>query len=242
MVLTPIRSERSSEVGDFTIDLLNEAASQALGLEKFSLTGRGLRQVLPVDLVHALCSLCAEASDTGRPVDRAVAAPDPLTDLSGTSTIAVRVTALDSTYLCTWLPGWSVGCGDGRTPVTMPGSSVTDRLELANAADALAEAGVGVYSFDLTTGRLIGSVGLRQLIDPRPDEPTADGAGLVSLLETVLSRSEEWQALVRHGTPMDLRIGLGPHGSGRKLRCVGRVRRGPDGYPTVVRGAIWASA
>ncbi|WP_309112211.1 hypothetical protein [Saccharothrix sp.] len=217
----------------YTVIAVNDAAGDALGLRTAGFTGAMLGDLLPADLVAALTRLCAEAAESGEPVYRAAAAPDVLTDLSRTATIAVRLTRVGEVYVCTWLPGWLAGT---RAPAHGDAGSVADRLALAAAVDGLADDGVGVYSLDLLTGRFVGSAGLHRLfgVEPGADTP----ADPLARLESVLSTVEEWRDLLRRGTPMDVQVGIASSFGDRKARIVGHVQRGADGLPVVVHGGI----
>ncbi|GLZ30105.1 hypothetical protein Lesp02_22950 [Lentzea sp. NBRC 105346] len=197
---------------DRRVEMVNRAAADLLGDER--IVGRTISEFLPEDTAAVLGDLCDKVTEPGACVEHFAAAPDPLTDLGRAPSISVRVARVDDVVLCTWLPGW-VGDGGDHEQVT-----AADRMELAKAADALGDTGFGLFSLDLMSGRLIGSSGLRVIFGE-------------SDLESAVSGSAAWRALITRGEPMDVEIELD---SERRVRVTGRVEAGADGHPAVVRG------
>ncbi|MEU0885636.1 hypothetical protein ABZ345_44235 [Lentzea sp. NPDC005914] len=202
----------------------NKSATDVLGNDQ--VVGLTLGQLLPDDTAVLLRRLFGQASRSGEPVEHVAAAPDPLTDLARTPNVSVRITQVDESLLCTWLPGWLTSAGAGRQ-ITSDGSSAADRLEFADAVDAVADAGFGVFSLDLMSGRLIMSSGLHRIF--------GEGSDVQSGLESAVAG--EWRALLRRGEPMDVEVRLAPEHGGHRIRVVGRMACAPDGLPAVVRGS-----
>jgi hypothetical protein len=227
LVWTPIQREGDlPDVVDYRVKMGNKSAIDVLGVDQ--VVGLTLGQLLPDDTAVLLRRLFAQASRSGEPVEHIAAAPDPLTDLARTPTVSVRITHVDESVLCTWLPRWLTGAGAGeRPPITSDGSSAADRLEFADAVDAVADAGIGVFSLDLMSGRLIMSSGLHRIF--------GEGSDVQSGLESVVAG--EWRALLRRGEPMDVEVRLAPEHGGHRVRVVGRMACAPDGLPAVVRGS-----
>lgn len=223
-------------VGDFRTRHVNRHARRTLRVTDPD-PAHGLVDLMPVDTASELHRLCVTAVRTGRPVEHFAVAPDPVVDLCGTASIAVRVTRIDNTVLCTWVPGWHVtGEVEDRRSALTQGMPVADRLELAAALDALAGTGLGVFSFNLMTGRLIWSAELYQLFDRTHRDRPADMTEWLSLMQPDSGLSQAWQALVRDGVPVEVAAKLIPSLGGHPVRVVAYAVAGPDGYPAVVRG------
>ncbi|TWP52417.1 hypothetical protein FKR81_08755 [Lentzea tibetensis] len=229
LVLAPVVNElQPSVVVDYRAEMVNKSAADVLGSDQ--VVGQRLAQFLPEDTAALLRKLCDETRQSGAGVGHVAAAPDPLTDLARAPSVSLRVALVGDLVLCTWLPGWLTPAGAGeRPPITSDGESTADHLELANAVDALADAGVGVFSLDLMTGRLIGSRGLRRIFGP--------GSDAQSGLEAAVADDGAWQALLRRGEPMDVEVKLSSRLGGHRVRVVGRVGYAADGHPAVVRGS-----
>jgi len=227
LVWTPIRREGDlPDVVDYRVKMGNKPASDVLGADQ--VVGLTLGQLLPEDTAVLLRRLFTQAFRTGEPVEHVAAAPDPLTDLARTHSVSVRITPVGESVLCTWLPGWLAGDGAGeRRQIASDGSSAADRLEFADAVDAVADAGFGVFSLDLMSGRMIMSSGLHRIF--------GEGSDVQSGLESAVSG--EWRALLLRGEPMDVEVRLAPEHGGHRIRVVGRMACAPDGLPAVVRGS-----
>lgn len=227
LVWTPIQRESDTpDVVDYRVKMGNKPAADVLGVDQ--VVGLTLGQLLPEDTAVLLRRLFTQAFRSGEPIEHVAAAPDPLTDLARTHSVSVRITRVDESVLCTWLPGWLTGAGEHRR-ITSDGSPAADRLEFADAVDAVADAGFGVFSLDLMSGRLIASSGLRRIF--------GEGADARSGLESAVAGEGEWQALLRRGEPMDVEVRLAPDRGGHRIRVVGRMACAPDGLPAVVRGS-----
>jgi PAS fold len=235
LVLTRGVTETDSAIADFRTRHINDSARRALRAAGPDLIGRGLPDIVPTDTAVALHRLCAEAVRTGRTIERFAVAPDPITDLSGTSSIAVRVTDVEDAVLCTWVPGWHVvGEEEDRRLATTTGIPIADRLELAAALDALGDA--GVFSFNLMTGRLIWSAGLYKLFGRKYGDGPMDVTEWRSLTEPEPVFSSAWHALIRDGVPVDVEVKLVPSLGGHRLRVAAFAVPGPDRHPTAIRG------
>lgn len=225
LVWMPIQREGDpADVVDYRVEMGNKSATEVLGVDQVA--GLTLGQLLPEDTAALLRRTFTQVSRSGEAVQHVVAAPHPLTDLARTPGVSVRITPVDESVLCTWLPGWLAG---EHRPITDDGSSTADRLEFADAVDAVADAGFGVFSLDLMSGRLIVSNGLRQIFGAGPD--------VQARLESAVAGEGEWQALLRRGEPMDVEVRLAPEHGGHRIRVVGRMECAPDGLPAVVRGS-----
>jgi hypothetical protein len=227
LVWAPIRREEDlPDVVDYRVELGNRSALDVLGVDQ--VVGLTLGQLVPEDTAVLLRRLFKQASRSGEPVERVAAAPDPLTDLGRTHSVSVRITHVGEFVLCTWLPGWLVGAGGtGHRRSQGDGFLTTDRLEFADAVDAVADAGFGVFSLDLMSGRLIMSSGLHKIF--------GEGSDVQSSLESAVEG--EWRALLRRGEPMDVDVRLAPEHGGHRIKVVGRMAYAPDGLPAVVRGS-----
>lgn len=225
LIWAPVQHEGdSTDVVDYCVKVGNGFAAEVLGVDQVA--GLTLGQLLPEDTAALLRRTFTQVSRSGEAVHHVVAAPHPLTDLTRTPSVSVRITPVGGAVLCTWLPGWLTG--DHR-PITDDGSSTADRLEFADAVDAVADAGFGVFSLDLMSGRLIVSSGLHQIF--------GEGSSAQSGLESAVAGEHEWQALLRRGEPMDVEVRLAPEHGGHRVRVVGRMACAPDGLPAVVRGS-----
>jgi hypothetical protein len=227
LVWSPIqRDDDLPDVVDYRVRMGNKSAAEVLGVDQ--VVGLTLGQLLPEDTAVLLRRLFTQASRSGEPVEHVAAAPDPLTDLARTSSVSARITQVGEFVLCTWLPGWLTGAGAAeRGQITSDGSSVADRLEFAEAVEAVADTGFGVFSLDLMSGRLIMSSGLHKIF--------GEGSDVQSGLESAVEG--EWRALLRRGEPMDAEVRLAPEHGGHRVRVVGRMTCAPDGLPAVVRGS-----
>ncbi|GAB2834363.1 PAS domain-containing protein [Lentzea nigeriaca] len=227
LVWKPIQREDPSDVVDYRVEMCNRSAGDFLGVDDAA--GLTVGQLLPEDTAVLLRRLLTQASRSDEPVELVAAAPDPLTDLARTPSVSVRITHVDDFVLCTWLPGWLTGAGAGEQWATAgDGFSTADRLEFADAVDAVADAGVGVFSLNLMSGRLMLSSGLHRIFGEGSDPQTG--------LESAISGVTQWQALLRRGEPMDVEVRLAPEHGGHRVRVVGRVACAADGLPAVVRG------
>ncbi len=229
LVWVPIQREGDfPDVVDYRVKMGNKSAADVLGVDQ--VVGLTLGQLLPEDTAVLLRRLFTQAFKSGETVEHVAAAPDPLTDLGRTHSVSVRITHVGESVLCTWLPGWLTGPGAGeRRPITSNGSSTADRLEFADVVDAVADAGFGVFSLNLMSGRLIMSSGLHRIF--------GEGSDVQSGLESAVEGAGEWQALLRRGEPMDVEVRLAPEHGGHRIRVVGRMACAADGLPAVVRGS-----
>jgi hypothetical protein len=235
LVLTRGVSQTGSAIGDFRTRHINDRARRALRAAGPDFVGRGLPDTVPTDTAAALHRLCAEAVRTGQTIERFAVAPDPIADLSGTSSIAVRVTDVDGAVLCTWVPGWHVvGEEEDRRLATTTGTPIADRLELAAAVDALGDA--GVFSFNLMTGRLIWSAGLYKLFGREYQDGPMDVTEWRSLIEPEPVLSSAWHALIHDGVPVGVEVKLIPSLGGHQLHVAAFAVPGPDGHPAAIRG------
>lgn len=237
LVLTRGGGRPGVAMDDYLTEYLNDHAARDLGADVTELLGCGLMQMLPADTADMLHWLCKEALQAPEPVEYFAAAPDPMTDLSGTASISVRATRMNDAVLCTWVPGWHVvGENKYRRPLTAAGGSVADRLELATTLDTLADTGFGVFSVNLMTGRIIWSQGIYTIFGRTLDEGPLDITECASLVEPVATRPDAWKTLVSQGKPLDVTVRLLPQLGGHRLRFVAYASLGPDGHPAVLHG------
>jgi PAS domain-containing protein len=229
----------ATEVGPrhYRIRYANERAVNALGVGTRDVSTCTLDELLPADTAAALSSLCDWVVRSRRPVEHFAAAPDALTDLTGMPTTVVRVTQVGDWLLCTWVPGWHrVGDEEDRNRGTIAGTPVADRLELAAAVDALGANGFGVFSFDMTNGRLVMSSGMYRMLGIERRDPVVDVADLKSFVEFGPEFVRAWQALIKHAVPMDTDVRLVPGLGDRMVRVLACASLGHDHHPVVVRG------
>jgi hypothetical protein len=237
LLLTWDAGQLDPAVGDCRTSHVNGRARRMLRVTDPDLANDGLMDVMPADTATELYRLCVTAVRTGQPIEHFAVAPDPIVDLCGTASIVVRVTRINNAILCTWVPGWHVtGETEDRRSALTQGMPVADRLELAAALDALAGTGLGVFSFNLMTGRLIWSTELYQLFDRTDRDRPADVTEWLSLMERDSALSGAWQALVRDGVPVDVAAKLIPSLGGHPVRVIAYAVVGPDGCPAVIRG------
>jgi hypothetical protein len=224
-------------IGDCRARHLNDRARRALRAAGPDLADRGLLELVSADAARTLHHLCTEALRTGQPTERFAVAPDPITDLAGSSSIAVRATRVDGAVLCTWVPGWHVvGEEEDRRLARTIGIPVADRLELADTLDTLAGVGLGVFSVNLMTGRLVWSAGLYEIFGRPYQDGPVDLADWRLLTEPDPAVSGAWRALIRDGVPADVEVQLIPSLGGHWLRVTAHAVLGPDGYPAAIRG------
>lgn len=215
----------------------NHQATRALRVDPIDIIPGRLARLMPTDTARQLCRLCLEAMWSNESQGYVALAPDPMTDLTGTSSVSVRVTPLADVLLCTWTAGrHPVGDEAARLRATAAGNSVADRLELADTTNAITTRGLAVFSLDLRTGRFVCSAGVRRLFDIRPDTEPIYPNGLLSVIESDSATQRAWRALVVRAEPMDMEVRLRRRPDGLRLRLVARARLAPDGYPAAIRG------
>ncbi|HYS39996.1 MAG TPA: hypothetical protein VEO01_30650 [Pseudonocardiaceae bacterium] len=238
LVLTWSATHPDPGIGDFRTRHANDGARRVLGAAGSDLIDRGLLELgVSADAAAALYRLCAEAVRTGKMIEHWAVAPDPITDLSGTSSIVMRVTDVDGAVLCTWVPRWHVvGEDEDRRLATTAGVPTADRLELATALDALGGVGVGVFSFNLMADQLIWSAGLYKMFGRTYRDGPMDVTEWRSLTESELVLSKVWQALIRDGVPLDVEVKLIPALGGHQVRVTAFAVPGPDGHPAAIHG------
>jgi hypothetical protein len=230
--------DAGATVVGYRIAAANDVAARAVGLGPAELIDRGLGAIFAADTAVLLHQLCGRALQSDSAVQHFAAAPDPLTDLSRSPTVAVQVARAGDSVLCTWLPGWLTETGgDDRGQEGTTRLSTMDRLELATVLDTLAEVGFGVFSLDLMTGRVIGSNGLYEMFCRGLEARPAEKVDLQCLVESIVAGVDAWQDLLHRGVPMDVEVHLVRQLGGHRVRLTGRVFRGSDGYPAVVRGS-----
>lgn len=239
LVLTWGTGRLDPVIGDCRTRHVNARALRALRVADAEPANRGLLQIVPTtDTAEVLHNLCAEVLRTGQPIEHFAVAPDPMADLSGTASIVVRATRVDDAVVCSWVPGWHVvGEEEDRwLASTTTGIPIVDRLELAAALDTLADGGVGVFSFNLMTGRLIWSAGLYKIFDRTYRDGPADVAEWRSLTEPESLLSGAWHALIQDGVPVDVEVKLIQSLGGHRLRVAAYAVVGRDGHPAAIRG------
>jgi hypothetical protein len=238
LVLTWDTGRSGPAIGDCRTRHVNRRARRALRVTDPDPTNRGLLEIVTADKAEVLHSICAEVLRTGLPIEHFAVAPDPIADLSGTASIVVRATRVDDAVVCSWVPGWHVvGEEEDRwLATTTTGIPIVDRLELAAAVDALADGGIGVFSFNLMTGRLIWSAGLYKIFDRTYRDGPTDVSEWRSLTEPESSLADAWPALIRDGVPVDVEVTLVPSLGGHRLRIAAYAVIGTDGQPSVIRG------
>jgi hypothetical protein len=225
LVWMPIQREGdAADIVDYRVKMANKTAAEILGVDQ--VVGLTLGQLLPEDTAALLRRTFTQVSRSGEAVQHVVAAPHPLTDLARTPGVSVRITPVDESVLCTWLPGWLAG---EHRPHKDDRAAKADRIELEDTDDAVADAGFGVFSLVLMSGSLIVSSGLQQSCGG-----VSDARGRVG---SAVAGEGEWQALLRRGEPMDVEVRLAPEHGGHRVRVVGRMACAPDGLPAVVRGS-----
>lgn len=231
LVLSPV------ETGDYRVRHANDRAAQALGVPLSAVAGLHLGELMPGDTATALCSLCDRGITSSGSVEHVASAPDALTDLTGMPSTVVRVDRVGESLLCTWLPGWHpVGADENLGEHVTAGVPVADRLALAAAVDALCVDGFGVFSFDMTNGRIVMSSGLHHLLGLEPRDGVVDATNLSSLVEVGPQFVRAWQDLIQHAQPMDAELRLVPSLGGHTLRVLACANLGYDHHPVVVRG------
>jgi hypothetical protein len=239
LVLTWGTGRSDPVIGDCRTRHVNARARRVLRATDPDLTDRGLPEIVTTpDTAEVLHSLCAEVLRTGQPIEHFAVAPDPIVDLSATASIVVRATRVDDAVVCSWVPGWHVvGEEEDRwLASTTTGIPIVDRLELAAALDALADGGIGVFSFNLMTGRLIWSAGLYKIFDRTYRDGPADVTEWRSLTESESLLSGAWHALIQDGVPVDVEVKLIPSLGGHRLRVAAYAVVGRDGRPAAIRG------
>jgi hypothetical protein len=243
LVLTWGQDMAGSVINDYWTECVNERAARALGAEVSELVHRSLRELLPADTALALHGLCDGALRATEGTECFAVAPDPMVDLSGTASIAVRATRVDDGVLCTWVPGWHVvGEDEDRRLTSATGTPVSDTLELAGALDTLADTGFGVFSVNLMTGRLIWSRGMYTIFDRTVEDGPVDLTDPHSSIEPISVVTDAWHVLVRDGTPLDVAVEQVASLGSRPLRISARATMGPDGCPAVVHGQCCVTA
>ncbi|HEX5407884.1 MAG TPA: PAS domain-containing protein [Pseudonocardiaceae bacterium] len=220
---------------DYRVEHLNEHAASALGLNCSSLVGLRLAKVVNPETAHALRDLCRAAGRSSTFAERYVTAPEALTDLSGTPSIAVRATRLDGVILCTWMSDpASRGTTQGRPALS---TSLADRLELADTLQALTGARFGFFSFNLTTGRTLWSPGVYEIFGRTPTDGPLDSCEVCAYMRSPQQAKNAWDALVREGAPLNIRVRLTARLGSHNIRVSARAFRGADGQPVLVRGS-----
>jgi len=92
-------------IGDCRIRHVNKLGRQALPPTGADPVNRRLSDILAADTAADLHRVCVAALDAEGPVEHFAVAPDPITDLGGTSCVAVRAIRVGDAVLCVWLPG-----------------------------------------------------------------------------------------------------------------------------------------
>ena len=220
----------------YRVDYLNDVAARALDGDVSDCLGRVLAQLLPPDTAHTLHWLCEQAWQSGKPAEYFAAAPDPVTDLSGTASVAVRATRIGGVVLCAWLPGWPDAADNRLRPASATSASVADRLELADTLETSVDVGFGLFSLNVTSGRVIWSKGMYGIFGRPFAESPIDALGLESSIDRLSVPPSAWRALVQEGLPIDVEARLIPRLGGLRLRLTARASFGVDGRPAVVRG------
>ena len=237
LVLSWDEDSTGSVIDDYRTECVNERAARALGAKASELVHRGLLELLPPDTAFALWGLCDQALREPAGTEYFAVAPDPMVDLSGTASIAVRATKVGDAVLCTWVPGWHVvGEDEDRLLTSAPNTPVSDMLELALTLDTFADSGFGVFSANLMTGRLIWSRGMYQIFGRAVPDGPVDLTDAQSSIEPMPVVVECWRGLVRDGVPLDVAVRQVSSLGSRSLRISARARTGPDGRPAVVHG------
>ncbi|HEY3606324.1 MAG TPA: PAS domain-containing protein [Pseudonocardiaceae bacterium] len=226
-------------IGDCCARHMNDRARRALRAPGRPLANVGLLELVTGDAARTLHQVCAEALRTGRSTEHFAVAPDPITDLAGSPSIAVRATRVDGAVLCTWVPGWHVvGEEEDRRLARTIGMPIADRLELADTLDMLGEVGLGVFSVNLMTGRVVWSAGLYEIFGRPHQNGPMDIADWRLLTEPDPVVSGAWRALIRDGRPADVELRLIPSLGGHWLRVTAHAVVGPDGHPAAIRGRV----
>lgn len=235
-LLLRIAIDQSRSAGaTYHAEHLNPQAARMLGVDASVLPGPDLRHVMREETAAAFAQLCAEARTTVL-VNYFATAPDPLTDLSGTAAVSIRIVHVGEFLLCTWIPGPSADAFDGDRHA---GSdlSIADHVELGRTLATVQGTGIGVFSMNLMTGRIIWSQGMYEIFGGQPTDGPMDAVAVLSRVEFAPPLRHAWQLLIRDGVPLDRRFRLAKRAGGHDVHVTAHAFHGLDGFPTVVRGS-----
>jgi hypothetical protein len=223
----------------YRVEYLNDIAARALDGAVSDCLGRALVQLLPPDTAHLLHQLCEQAWQSRKPVEYFAAAPDPMTDLGGTAFVTVRATRIGCAVLCAWLPDWPGAADNQLRPAGTAASSVADRLELADTLETSVDVGLGLFSLNVTSGRVIWSKGMYGIFGQPFAEGPIDALGMEACIDHLSVPPSTWRALLWEGLPIDMEARLVPRLGSHRLRLTARASLGMDGRPAVVRGQCY---
>jgi hypothetical protein len=212
---------------------VNDRARMALAATWSDLPNRRLSDIMPAGTAAAVHGLCVAALHTERPIEHFALAPDPITDLSGTASVAVWVTRVGDAVVCVWLAGQlDIGDEVDRLAAT---STALDQIDPTSQSDTPTGVDLGVFSLNLMTGTLIWSAGLYEIFARTHQDGPLDVTDWPMPTGSESSLHDPWLALIHDGAPMDVEVSLIPL-LGHQLRVVANALIGPDGRPTMVHG------
>ena len=212
---------------------INATLAAINGLPPEDHVGRTIPEVLP-DLAPVLVPLLRRILETGEPVVD--------TEVSGETAAAPGVTRhwLTNYYPVTAGEGAPLGVGIVVTEITERKRAEAEALEARERLlRAQRAARLGTWDWDLSSGRVVWSEGIYELLGLAPGgfEPSLD-----RWLEFVLpedagtTRRAAAEAIIRGGDfAADFRVRRADGGL-RWLAAVGRVEKGPDGAPLRMSG------